>query len=393
MFYQRTIYPALEKELYTKENIVLTGMRQVGKTTLLTHLFSQIESTNKVMLDFENPLNRKVFEEENYDAIWQNLAQFGLTKTQQSYIFLDEIQHLPNISSVAKYLSDHYPVKFFLTGSSSYYIKNVFPESMAGRKLLYELYPLTFSEFLAFKEVKREVIADFREKENKKNKIGYELVLAYYKEYMQFGGFPKVVLAQSEEKKKLLLLDIFTSYFEKDVKTLADIKDTAIFRDVILLLVSRIGSKVDVGKIANALSISRETVYSYLAFLEKTYFIALLPKFTTSIDRQTAGIKKVFFCDTGLATILGTLSEGQLFEQSIFETLRPHYNLSYYQNESGGEIDFILNKQIALEVKLHASKQDIEFLNRRAHNLPLKESYVVSLDFTDEKQVVLASEM
>jgi predicted AAA+ superfamily ATPase len=393
MFYQRTIYPALEKELYTKENIVLTGMRQVGKTTLLTHLFSQIESTNKVMLDFENPLNRKVFEEENYDAIWQNLAQFGLTKTQQSYIFLDEIQHLPNISSVAKYLSDHYPVKFFLTGSSSYYIKNMFPESMAGRKLLYELYPLTFSEFLAFKEVKREVIADFREKENKKNKIGYELVLAYYKEYMQFGGFPKVVLAQSEEKKKLLLLDIFTSYFEKDVKTLADIKDTAIFRDVILLLVSRIGSKVDVGKIANALSISRETVYSYLAFLEKTYFIALLPKFTTSIDRQTAGIKKVFFCDTGLATILGTLSEGQLFEQSIFETLRPHYNLSYYQNESGGEIDFILNKQIALEVKLHASKQDIEFLNRRAHNLPLKESYVVSLDFTDEKQVVLASEM
>jgi len=393
MFYQRQILPVLEKELHTKENLVLTGMRQVGKTTILLHLFSQITSENKVLFDFENPLNRKIFEEENYDAIWQNLAHFGITKERQSYIFLDEVQHLPRISSVVKYLSDHYPVKFFLTGSSSYYLKNMFPESMAGRKLIYELYPLTFSEFLAFKGVERRTPITFSEKVNKKNMIAYELVVSYYNEYMRFGGFPKIVLEQDVVRKKELLLDVFTSYFEQDVKSLADIKDTAILRDLILLLVPRIGSKIEVAKLASTLSISRETVYSYLTFLERTYFISLLPKFSASIDRQAAGSKKVFFCDSGLASVLGGLSEGQRFEQSVFQALRPHHALSYYQTESGGEIDFILDKKTALEVKTHTGKQEIEFLNRRAKNLPVDESYVVTLDYTQEKQALLATDL
>src|ERR1035437_3749829 len=97
MFYPRHILPQLEKELETPESTVITGMRQVGKTTLLSHLFSLVKSPNKLMLDFENPLNRKIFEEENYDAIWNNLAAFGVNNQTKAYIFLDEIQHLPSI--------------------------------------------------------------------------------------------------------------------------------------------------------------------------------------------------------------------------------------------------------------------------------------------------------
>src|SRR3989339_858221 len=100
VFYPRLVLPQLEKELKTSEITVITGMRQVGKTTLLDHLFSLVENSNKVMLDLENPLNRKIFEEENYDAIWNNLAVFGVNNQSKTYVFLDEIQHVSSIGSV-----------------------------------------------------------------------------------------------------------------------------------------------------------------------------------------------------------------------------------------------------------------------------------------------------
>ena len=134
MIINRRIFPKLKAELDSKEVTVITGMRQVGKTTALNYLFNLVESDNKTMLDLENPLHRKIFEEENYDNVWGNLKPFGITNATKPYIFIDEIQNLPGISRVVKYLYDHWKVKFFLTGSSSYYLRNLFPESLAGRK-------------------------------------------------------------------------------------------------------------------------------------------------------------------------------------------------------------------------------------------------------------------
>ena len=267
VFYPRLILPQLEKELETSEITVITGMRQVGKTTLLDHLFSLIDSSNKVKLDLENPLNRKVFEEENYDAIWNNLAAFGINNRIKAYIFLDEIQHLSSIGSVVKYLSDHFEVKFVLTGSSSYYLKNLFPESMAGRKLIFEVYPLTFSEFLTFKGVVQKKPSYFAGKVASKNRILYSKLIPFYQEYLEYGGFPKIVLQENPERKKTLLSEIFTSYYERDVKSLSDFKDTAKLRDLILLLIPRIGSRIEVTKLSASLGLYRETIYSYLSFL------------------------------------------------------------------------------------------------------------------------------
>src|SRR6266508_2854652 len=148
MLFERQIFKKLKGEIEAKEITVITGMRRVGKTTALQYLYDLVESENKVLLDLENPINRKVFEEVNYDSIWNNLKQFGITDSQKAYIFLDEAQNLPELSRVAKYLYDHFEVKFFLTGSSSYYLRNLFLESLAGRKIVFELYPLNFSSYL-----------------------------------------------------------------------------------------------------------------------------------------------------------------------------------------------------------------------------------------------------
>lgn len=393
VFYPRLILPELEKELHTAEITVITGMRQVGKTTLLDHLFSRIKTSNKVMLDFENPLNRKIFESDDYDAVWNNLAAFGVNNQTKAYILLDEIQHSPSIGSVVKYLKDHYNVKFILTGSSSYYLKNLFPESMAGRKLIFEVYPLTFSEFLVFKGVRQEKKSLFSQKAASKNNILYTKLLPFYQEYLEYGGFPKIVLQQDPERKKALLSEVFTSYYENDVKTLADFKDTTKLRDLILLLIPRVGSRIEVAKLATSLGVARETVYSYLSFLEKTYFISLLSKFSGSIDRQAAGTQKLFLCDVGMVNNLGKASEGQLLEQAVFQNLHLNHTLHFYNKNGAGEIDFIIDEKIALEVKISASKRDIDHLKRRSKGLDISESYVISKEYSNDKDVILSTDL
>jgi uncharacterized protein len=396
MFYSRDILPKLLNEIDKKEIVVITGMRQVGKTTILEHIFNELKTNNKALVDAGNPLHRNAFDEINYDKVMQNLREHGLTSEENAYVFIDEIQNMPEISRVIKYLYDHYQVKFFVTGSSSYYLKNLFPESLAGRKFVYELFPLTFKEFLLFKgvEIKGEVPETLSEKDRSKNKLKPELYNGYFEEYMKYGGFPGVVVENDNKRKESILDNIFKSYFEIDIKNLADFKELSKLRDLILLLVPRIGSKLDITKLASELEISRETVYSYLSFLEQTYFISMLPKYSKSYDRRSAGSKKLYYCDSGLANYLGNISEGQLFENVVYQNLKPKYkDISYFVKKSGAEIDFILDSKYAIEVKLSAEKKHITNVVRIANELGLEKAYVVSRKYLDNEGIILAHDL
>lgn len=110
---------------------------------------------------------------------------------------------------MVKYFIDHYQVKFFLTGSARYYLKNLFTESLSGRKAIFELFPLSFQEFLIFKEVSIQIPGDT----GLITQPIFDLLLPFYEEYMHFGGFPGVVLKANIDEKKKALEDIFTSFF------------------------------------------------------------------------------------------------------------------------------------------------------------------------------------
>ena len=140
MIKPRLIFKEIEPYFDSPEAIVITGMRRTGKTTLLNSIYQRIKSKNKVFLDLENPLNRKYFEEENYEQIRWAFEALGIDFKNKSFIFLDEIQFVKNLASVVKYFIDHYKVKFFLTGSASFYLKNIFTETLAGRKYIFELF-------------------------------------------------------------------------------------------------------------------------------------------------------------------------------------------------------------------------------------------------------------
>lgn len=392
MFYPRQILPELEKELTTDSAVVITGMRQVGKTTLLNYLFDRVSSPNKAKFDLENPLHASQFDVADFDRILPSLADFGIDAKERAFLFIDEIQNLPLISRVIKYLHDHYQTKFFVTGSSSFYMKQLFPESMVGRKRIFELFPLSFAEFLVFKGVSRVRGGGWNGLAEKKLQVEQIRLGPLYREYMEFGGFPGVVLQPDTKAKRAALEEAFKSYFEKDVKTLADLGDRGKLRDLILLLVSRVASRVEINKLASELGVSREKIYSYLQFLEETYFISLLPRFSLSVDVSSAGRRKLFFGDTGLANFLGKASLGQLLENSVFQNLRPNHKLSFYHKETA-EIDFVVDDQIALEVKMTASRRDITTLSQRASAIGVEQKHVLSFNWSGEPGVILVSDL
>ena len=396
MIIPREIYQKIKSVIGSPEAIVITGMRRTGKTTLLRFISDNIKSENKIFLDLENPVNQKYFQEENYDKAADNLKFLGLNVRQKSYVFLDEIQFVKNIPSVIKYLADHYKIKFFLSGSASFYLKNLFSESLAGRKYIFELFPLTFREFLALKSVKRQWPATREQGERSSRRMTenardvtrpvFSELDRYYDEYLMFGGFPGVVQKESVEEKKMALEEIFSSYFQLEVRQLGDFRKIDSIRDLMFLLMQRTGSRLDIQKLSKELGVARETVYNYISFLENTYFIKLIRPFSRNRDIELRSQPKFYLCDSGLVNQFARVDKGALFENAVFSALRLKGELNYYQRKSGVEIDFILNKKSAYEVKTSPDKRDLARLAELARELKLKDYSIVSRNyFADER--------
>lgn len=375
---KRKLYYKIRELMNSHEAIVITGMRQVGKTTILKQIYEEIDSTNKLFFDLENPLYRRYFEDENYENVILTLQELGLEKSKPVYLFLDEIQFAKSIPSFVKYAIDHYKWKFFLTGSSSFYLKNLFSESLAGRKYLFELYPFDFEEFLELKNIKGKP-----EKEGKLSRTLYLTWQKAYEEFVTWGGFPGVIQKSTAAEKKKTLEDIFASYFNKEVIELGDFRNNRTIRDLMLLLLSRAGSKVDFQKFAAELGASRESIKEYINFLEGTYFISLVYPFTKNRDVEIRSTPKVYLCDSGLVSQLSEIDVGHVFENTIFHQLRTQGEINYFQKKSGAEIDFILDKNQALEVKMNASDRDVKRLLLLSQKLSLKNATVISYNYNN----------
>lgn len=372
---QRTIWPKLKKELENELVIVITGPRRAGKTTSLHWLLDQISSTNKYYFDLENIINRDLFETRNYEEILTQLERVGLDRSKRMYIAIDEIQFVPNLPSVVKYLSDHYQVKFILSGSSSYYLKNTFSESMAGRKKIFELLPLSFQELLRFKGEEFTLDQDIR-RLTLFDAVTYHRLRVYYDEFLEFGGLPSVVLAKSPEEKRSRLEEIYSAYVNLDVQSLSDFKSLTEFRNLVRLIAARVGSKVNTSECASILGISRTLVESYLKFMEQTYLIRTVPVYSQSIDVKIRKQEKIYFIDNGILNLHADISSGAKFENLVAHQLAEYGALQYYEHQ-GKEIDFIVNGKVAVEVKETPTPPDLSVFHTRSQELTLDTTYLV----------------
>lgn len=374
-FYNRSIYPSLKAHLSKKQVTVLTGMRRTGKTTLVKQLLSESPVKQQFYFDMERMDNRLLFAEPNYDNIVHALVQRGADFEQPALIAIDEIQLVPNLPSVLKYLYDTYGIKFVVTGSSSFYIKNLFSESLAGRKKIFEIYPLSFRELLGFNgvplpEQSLDQAAHFVPDT-------YQRLRPYYDDYINYGGFPEVVLEPVAEDKKDLIQEILSSYINFDINTLSDIRNPANLYRLIKLLSVRVGTRLDVSKLTSIAGISRPTVENYLYLLENSYLVRTIPVLSNSPDREITKARKLYFLDNGIASSVAELSSGSKFENAVFNQLLHRGTIHYYQLKSGKEIDFVLDKQYAIEVKETAMADDIKQVSSLAANLDIDNCYVV----------------
>ena len=155
-----------------------------------------------------------MFGESNYDLVLNFLRNRGLDLSRPAYVALDEIQYAPNAPSIVKYLYDasqsagQLGIKFILTGSSSFYLKHFFTESLSGRKIVFEMFPLSFGEFLVFRGVPYRPRADFSDM--RFDPYEYERLKGHYEEYLAFGGLPEVALAPTAETKNEILNDVLS---------------------------------------------------------------------------------------------------------------------------------------------------------------------------------------
>jgi predicted AAA+ superfamily ATPase len=386
----RELFFTIKPQLYHKNAIVITGMRQVGKTSLMRLLFNEFVG-KKLWFDLDNPLDQLAFENIDYNAIYRELANSILLKPgERLLVCIDEIQNLPEITKIIKYLIDHYEVKFIVTGSSNYYLRNLFPESLSGRKFLYVLPVLTYREFLFFKGhlTEDQLAQNLDEAIKPKSKTSILKTKEHYIEYLEFGGFPEVVLTPDKETKHQVLKNIFASFFEKDIKVFTELKNVRELRDLILLLAPRNGNILDVTKLASELELNRVKIYNYLEFLEGIFFLRMVSKYSKSIDRTVAGGKKVYFADTGILNLIAKVTDGQLLETGVANQLANYGELSFYNKRNKSEIDFILNKEIAFEVKQKASEADLKKLQSLCTEIEIERKYLVSNSLSEIEGVV-----
>jgi len=389
---KRLLYHRIIPYVSHKNALVITGMRQVGKTTLMRQIFEEIQEKPKLWFDLDNPLDQKVFEDIDYKNIFARLVKMvEISEKERLFVFIDEIQNFPEITKVMKYLIDHFGVKFVVTGSSNFYLKNLFPESLSGRKFLYDLSPLNFREYLYFQNkipFKEAQETDLEKLLRQNNLFEFKKFELDYEDYLKFGGFPEVVMTEDAETKQQILKNIFASFFEKDLKILSDHQDIRQLRDFILLLVPRVGSMLDITKLASELGIDRPKVYGFLEFLQGTFFIRLLPKYSKSIDRSVASGRKVYFSDTGILNSIGQVNDAQLFENAIVNQLSAYGIVSFYNKKNAAEIDAILDGKAAFEIKLKGTEKDLGKVSKIAESMKIRKAYVISKIFADKKNII-----
>lgn len=359
----------LNKLLKTFDNnriALLLGPRQVGKTTLLYVLKTRQESKDIscYFYTLEDP-DILTLLNQHPDNIFKLVP-----KDTKLTLFLDEIQYLDAPSRFLKYIYDSYKgqIKLVVTGSSAFYIDQKFTDSLAGRKEIFRLYPFTFLEYLRAKEEADLASCISQQQQYPFQKRVFLLaqknqLQGYLSDYFTFGGYPDVVLADTQETQKKYLRELRDSFLKKDFLD-AKIKyeDKAV--SLLKILAAQVGQLVNTQNLSNQLDLSHDAIQNYLYIFQKSFIISLVRPFYRNIKKELTKMPKVYFYDTGfLNSMLNQfeplelrLNSGGIFENMVFQSLLQYDmdSIRFWRTSGKNEVDFILDEKVALECKLNA---------------------------------------
>ena len=401
----RQIFDEIWQNINSLDILTLIGARQVGKTTLMLMLKEKLMKELKInkddifFYDLEGLTDRQ---------IWQDriIIEKRLThncKDKKIYVFIDEFQKVPEITSSLKYLHDHFKnIKFIISGSSSIAINNMMTESMMGRNRTFFIYPLNFQEFLEFKNLKNELnlyqefIIDALLTPSE-----IELLNENLKEFFIFGSYPRVVLEEREQEKKEILKNIINNYLTKDIQLLVRKNSMPAFEKMLSIIAAQDGLLLNTNKISKTLKINYQTAVRYFDILKYTYLLNFIPAFSRNIFTEISKMEKVYFSDLGFRNSLignfsyleNSLVAGFTAENfAISEFLKNNANADkvfYWRTKQGQEVDIIFKREnmiIPIEVKSGSRNFMPSGLKSFIHKYNPSKAYVLNKDVSKKEK-------
>ncbi|MEM4593368.1 MAG: ATP-binding protein [Sulfolobales archaeon] len=371
----RKIEKSLESWIHSPHVLILKGPRQSGKTTLFRHLQTKYGGQYISLED-----------EEYARALTKEPLIFVKPFLKERFLFLDEAQYVKDLGRYLKLLFDHYGerLKILVTGSGSFEIKENLGKYLVGRALYFELFPLSFEEFLAWKDsslyevylhyhthLEKAFLGDVNSiKEifpsESMSVIYTKRFLHLFEEFLTFGGYPAIVKEEDRERKIFLLKNLVQTYLERDVFHFLGVREMEKFRKLLRALAIISGNLLENSNLATELKTDFRTLLRYEELLIQSYIINLLPPFYGNLLNELRKTPKVYFLDPGVRnTLLGNFLPfdsrtdlGALLENFTFSELKKAgYEVKFWRKTSGAEVDFVVlanSRPIPLEVKKKA---------------------------------------
>lgn len=322
----------LESNLKNKDIILLTGLRRVGKTTILKQtikklLDQKVDPKTIIYLSLDAyPFNHKSI----HDLIEKVKSINSIRSNQKLYLFLDEVTSKNSYAQELKTFYDTSKYKIFASSSSASLLKDN-KAYLTGRTRTIIVEPLDFQEFLLFRKI-----------EIKKSET--YLYESQFEEYMKYGGMPEYVLTKDPE----YLINLVDTIIHKDIIALNGLKNSAVIEDLFRLLCERVGKPISYNKLANILGASKDSIQQYIKYFLDTYLFFILEK-KGKLNQRILEEKKLYCADVGIKNVTtGFRDLGAIFENLVY--LKIKNNKPNFLKENGIEIDFCY-KDTLLEVK------------------------------------------
>lgn len=344
----REILPEILAGIESPKILVITGLRRVGKSTLLAQIARTHLVNNYFFVNFEDE-RLLSFSADQFDRLHETLI--GLFGDKKIFLF-DEIQNVPEWERFVRRLHDQ-GYRFIITGSNSSLLGQELGTKLTGRSLRYELFPFSFAEYLQFHRVESQVTTTLTTRER-------GALLKHSREYLVNGGIPDAL----KYPKLDILKTLYNDVLYRDIAARYRIDNVKSLQELAFYLVSNPTSEISYNKLKTNLKLgSVNTVKKFISYLENAWLFFTINKYAYSVKEQQIAAKKVFSIDTGLLNSVGfsfSKNIGKLMENLVFLQLRrQHQDIFYYKTKQNHEVDFFVpSQQLAIQVSQDLSNEE-----------------------------------
>ena len=378
-FKEREIYKEIQKFMSLPQIIALTGLRRVGKTTLM---FKLAEDSIRTGFD---PKNIIYFSFDEFREIeirdvmnaYEELVEKNF-KEGKYLLLLDEIQKLGNWDDQLKRTYDLFGknIKIIVSGSESLLIRKKSKETLAGRMFDFKVEPLSFKEFLRFKGTNFEPVGLY-EKE----------LFQQFKEFCVTLGFPELVgIREKDIIKKYAVESIVERVLYRDMPRLFKIRDISVIESLLDMFMEEPGQLVEISSLAKELKISRQTLSNYLTYLEESFLIRKLYNFSRNRRKVERKLKKYYPTVISVDVLFNEddLSKSKVLEWLVVNQLKAEF---FWRDPYKNEVDVVLPNKKLTPAEIKYGKISFEGLLAFMNKFKVSQGYVISLSQEREQEI------